>query len=236
MASISDLSWNETSFRAKVRLFSNSKKQEEGKMQSGNPMVRASGCSALSSTYYSIVGTAFSHLKIALKLQWSAPFRLMLWCCTWLPLAVWCYWWMLVLSNHVVMAIGYERMSVGQCDIRQSILRRRNYFAEAKRCILKALLKDPEAHTLGLLRVGLAEVYRKENDKRRARIEIQKAVYITKETEKTDPKQAARIYRGCASIMDFLENGDPTVGDQFRCRARSLLQSARAEDQLLKLQ
>src|SRR3989344_5857620 len=154
MNSIYDLSWSETSFLAKLRLFFNSNQHEKKRIRSHDSCVRAEGYSALSSTYYSIVGTAFSQLKASLQPKWLAPVRLAAWCFTWLPLATWCHWRMLHLSNHVVELISYEGMSADQCDVRQSILRRRGEYDEAKMCIFSALWRDVEkAHTRGLLRV-----------------------------------------------------------------------------------
>jgi tetratricopeptide (TPR) repeat protein len=239
MTSIYDLSWGETSFLAKLQLFLKSQKQEKEKMQSNDRQVQAQGYSALSSTYYSIVGTAFSQLKATLRpkwLMWLAPFRIMLWGFTWLPLTAWCYWQMLSLSNRMVELIGYEGMSADQCDVRQSVLRRRGQYEEAKRCIQAALAKNPEkAHTRGLLRVGLAEIYRHEGDWSNAETEVKNALAEAEKAEKQDPRQAARIYRHCADITDFVEQGDPIPASQLRRKAQELAHSAGAQDQLLKL-
>lgn len=239
MTSIYDLSWSKTSFLAKLQLFFKSRKREKQRMQSDDPIVQAQGYSALSSAYYSIVGTAVSQLKAIFRLRWLmwfAPVRIIIWGFTWLPLAARCYWRMLPLSNRVVELIGYEGMSADQCDIRQSVLRRRNRLTEAKECINAALAKNPEkAHTRGLLHVGLAEIYRKDGDWRNAETETQMAIGAAKEAEEKDPRQAARIYRHCASITDFFEAGDPIPGSQLRHKAKTLLQTVGAEDQLLKL-
>ena len=236
MTSIYDLSWGETSFLAKLQLFFKSQKQEKEKKRSSDPQVQAQGCSALSSTYYSIVGTAFSQLMVALRPKWLAPVRIVAWCFTWLPLAAWCYWRMLPLSDRVVKLIGYDGMSADQCDVRQSVLRRRSKYDEAKRCIRAALAKNPEkAHTRGLLRVGLAEIYRHEGDWRNAETEVKVALTEAEKAEKLDPRQAARIYRHCADITDFVEQGDPIPGSQLRHKAQALAKATGAQDQLLKL-
>jgi len=70
MTSIYDLSWSKTSFLAKLQLFFKSQKRERQKMQSDDRQVQAQGYSALSSAYYSIVGTAFSQLKATLRPKW----------------------------------------------------------------------------------------------------------------------------------------------------------------------
>lgn len=140
---------------------------------------------------------------------------------------------MLSASDRVVALIGYGEMSADQCDIRQSILRRRGRYDEAKQCILAALAKNPEkAHTRGLLHAGLAEIYRKKDDWRNARTEARTALVFAEEAEKQDPRQAARIYRQCADIADFVEKG---AGKPFRRKARELAQATGAEDQLLKI-
>ncbi len=239
MTSIYDLSWSKTSFLSKLELFLKSRRRENQKIQSGDPMLRAEGLSALSSTYYSILGSAFSQLKATIKpkwLVWFAPVRILVWGFTWLPLATWCYFRMLTLSNRMIMAVGYENISADQCDIRQSILRRRNRLAEAKECIAVALGKNPEkAHTRGLLHAGLAEIYKTEGNWRDAELEVGLAVKEAEEAEKQDPRQAARIYRHCASIVDFFEMGDPIPGSQLRRKAENLSQAIGATDQLLKL-
>jgi len=236
MTSIYDLSWGETSFFAKLQLFFKSRKQEKEKVRSSDRQVRAGGYSALSSTYYSIVGTAFSQLKATLRPKLLAPVKVAAWCLMWLPLAAFCYWRMLPLSNRIVELIGYDGMSADQCDVRQSVLRRRGQYDEAKKCIRAALAKNPEkAHTRGLLRVGLAEIYRHEGDWRNAKAEVRTALVEAAEAEKQDPRQAARIYKHCADITDFVEQGDPLPGSQLRRKAQELAQGAGARDQLLKL-
>ena len=236
MKSVYTLSWGETSFLAKLQLFSKSRKQEKEKMRSSDARVQAGGYSALSSTYYSIVGTAFSQLKAALRPKWRAPVKVAAWGLAWFPLAAYCYWRMLPLSNRIVELIGYDGMSADQCDVRQSVLRRRGQHDEATRCIRAALAKNPEkAHTRGLLRVGLAEIYRHKGDRRNAQTEVQAALAEAVEAEKQDPRQAARIYKHCADITDFVEQGDPIPGSQLRRKAQELAQTTGARDQLLKL-
>lgn len=237
MTSIYDLSWDETSFLAKLQLFFKSRKQEKEKIRSSDRQVQAQGYSALSSAYYSIVGTAFSRLKATLRPKWLVPVRIAAWCLTWLPLAAWCYWRMLPLSNRIVELISYDGMSADQCDVRQSVLRRRGQYDEAKKCIRAAFAKNPKkAHTRGLLRVGLAEIYRHEGDWRNAETEVHAALVEATEAERQDLRQAVRIYRHCADITDFVEQGDPIPGSQLRRKAQTLVQTTGAQDQLLKLQ
>ncbi len=236
MTTIYDLSWSETSFFAKVQLFFKSRKREKERMRSSHRRTQAHGYSALSSTYYGIFGTASARLKTTLRPLWLTPVRIAVWCFTWLPLAAWCYWRMLPLSDRVVELIGYEGISADQCDVRQSILRRRGHYDEAKRCIHAALAKHPEkAHTRGLLRVGLADIYRHQGDRESARGEVHAALLNAAFAEKDDPRQAARIYKHCADISSFVEQGDPFPGNQLRAKAQTLAQATGAKDQLLKL-
>lgn len=246
MRSIYELSWGETSFAKKLQLFFKSRKRERQKMRSTDVMEQVRGYSALSSTYYSIAGTAVAQFKAIFKprprwLIWLAPVRLLWFICTWLSLGAWCYWRMLKISNQVVRLMGYQYMSAEQCDIRQSILRRRGQYYEAKRCIHEALAKNPrKAHTRGLLHVGLADICKKENKPFKAEAEIHEALKAAKEVEEEDPRQAARIYRHCADISDWFEGADSLgcesfLGAKLRLKAKRLADDADAKDQLLKI-
>jgi tetratricopeptide (TPR) repeat protein len=236
MTSIYNLSWGETSFLAKLQLFFKSRKQEKEKMHSSDARVQAGGLSALSSTYYSIVGTAFSQLKVALRPKLLAPVKVAVWCFTWLPLAAWCYWRMLPLSNRIVELIGYDGMSADQCDVRQSVLRRRGQYDEAMRCIRAALAKNPEkAHTRGLLHVGLAEIYHYKGDRQSAQEETHAALAEVAEAEKQDSRQAVRIYRHCADLFSQIGGNDRHATDDLRRKAQELAQATSTRDQLLKL-
>lgn len=237
MASIYDLSWGKTSFIAKLKLLFKSQKSAKRKTRYWwDPQMQSQEYSALSSAYYSVASTAFSQLKATLRptwLVWLAPLRMLMWCFTWLPLAAWCHWRMLSASDRVVELIGYGEMSADQCDVRQSILRRRGRYDEAEKCILAALAKNPEkAHTRGLLHVGLAEIYRHDGDWRNARTEARTALVLAEEAEKQDPRQAARIYRHCADIADFVEKG---AGGALRLKAQEIARATDAQDQLLKI-
>ncbi len=63
MATIYDLSWARTSFVAKLILFMRSIFEQWRKINAIDVRVKAAGYSALSSTYYSIAGTAAAHLE-----------------------------------------------------------------------------------------------------------------------------------------------------------------------------
>ena len=160
--------------------------------------------------------------------------KVVAWCFTWLPLSAWCYWRMLHLSNHVVKLIGYDGMSADQCDVRQSILRGRGQYDEARKCIHSAFTKNAEAHTRGLLHIGLAEIYWHEGDLYDAEMEVHAALAEAREAEKQDPWQATRIYRHCADITDLIKH-NPILGNKLRDKAKELAQTTGARDQLLKL-
>lgn len=230
-SSTHELSWNKTSFSDKLRLFFESRGEEKEKIRSISLMIKAEGYSNLSSTYYSIAGTAFFQLKAILKSGKLVfvLFQIIIWSLTWLPLAAWCYWRMIPLSNRVVTLIGYDKMSADQCDIRQSILRRRGRIVEAKSCIEYALRKTVvKAYTRGLLRVALADIFKKEEEFEKAKKEVEKAITEAKKAEKKYPQQATRIYRSAAIILGKEE------GKDFLKKAKILANEANAEDQILK--
>lgn len=142
---------------------------------------------------------------------------------------------MLPLSNRMVKLIDYDGMSADQCDVRQSVLRRRGQYKEAKRCIRAALAKNPEkAHTRGLLRIGLAEIYRHESNRQGVETEVKSALVEAETAEKQDPRQAGRIYKHCANLTDFLQRNG-SQGSKLRHKAEELARSVGAQDQLLKL-
>ncbi len=238
MSKIYRLSWNKTSFFAKILLFMKSHNSVAVRLASTDPKERADGYSALSSTYHSIYGTVYAQLMAIFRpkwLVWLSPVRIALWCVTWLPLGAWCYLRALPLSNKIVRLIGYDGMTADFCDIRQSILRRRGQYMEAFACIRIGLKKDSiKAHTRGLLHIGLAEIYKKYGNLPGAGIEICAAIDAAGEAEKENPRQAARIYRHCVKILDFFL-GESFPGNQLRRRARALLQEVGAKDQLLKI-
>ena len=239
MDSIKELSWKKTSFLSKLKLFFKSQKEEREKIRSN--FTKAQGYSALSSTYYSIVGSAFARLKSTLcpkqkLLILIAPIRMLVWLFTWFPLAAWCYFRMLHFSDRVVALLTYKRMSADECDVRQSILLLRHRYHQAKTCIKVALSKNPEkAHTRGLLHAGLAKIYYRYREWRRAEEETRVAVAEAEEAESNEPMQAARIYRICSTIPSFAGGDDPICNKRLRRKAEELAISSGASDQLQKL-
>ncbi len=236
MASIYDLSWARTSFGAKLVLFVRSIFQQRRKINSVDVRVKASGYSALSSTYYSIVGTAGAQVEAIQKQEWGflwVPLFLV----TWMPLGGWCWWRMAHLSDRVVELIGYDRMTAAQCDIRQSILRRCGRLDDAHACIRAGLAKEPrDAHTVGLLHCGYAEIFRRQRYQLTTERHVLLALEAAKEAERTDPRQAARIYRQCAPLADWIRMASPFItGAELRQKADELARATSATDQILKL-
>jgi hypothetical protein len=80
------------------------------------------GASALSSTYYTAWGNAFSQM--------------------WLFRGIWCAIWALSWSNLAEKAIGLEKMNHGQLDIRGSILAMWYMYQRAEICLKMALEKE----------------------------------------------------------------------------------------------
>jgi len=241
--SLFDLSWNDDSFLAKLRLFFGAHLHAAKNLQSYDLMSRAEGYSALSSTYYSICGTTKAKLGAILGIKRSVwigvaqSFKVLAWCITWLPLGGWCYFWMLPLSNQMVALEGYEGLSPGQCDVRQSILRRRGKYVEAEMCIRSAFVKGPrEAFTRGLLHVGLADVYLHQGSHQGAEMEIERALEEADAIVLEDPRQASRIYRQCASLTRSIGSGGHLSAVRLYQKAIELASSVGAKDQVLKAQ
>jgi len=243
MTSIYDLSWKETSFLAKLQLFFKAREEFKTRKLTMSKYQAAESYSALSSTYYSIVGTAVSQHKKAPRSSWISLLRLGWWSITWFPLAMFCYWRMLPLSNRVVQLVGYDEMTVGQCDIRQSILRKRSQLEEARECIRNAWGKNfRSAHIESLLYAGLADIEAREEKFLMAEVALSHAIYWGKKAEEEEPAQAARIYRGCANVMRYMvKKGwilaqNLTSIEELGERARALNLKSGAKDQLLKSQ
>jgi hypothetical protein len=234
---ISILSWNKVSFLAKLQLFLKSRKDYLEKIQSNSALDQAEVCSSLSSSYYSIVGTGVVHFRNFFRCSWKLvllPILVLFWLLTWFPLMLWCYFNMLHLSNRVVKLIGYSEMTADQLDIRQSILRRRGRYKEARVCIEIALKKTLNHHTRGLLCVGLAEIFLREDNRDGVVMEIRSALHEAEKCEGREPQQASRIYRHCSSLHFKLEGNNSFEGELLRSKAKSLAMSVGAKDQVLK--
>ncbi len=239
MNSVYDLSWSKDSFWAKFDLFTRSIDESALLIDSADTLKRSDGYSALSSTYYSIAGTTAAKLGSLFRIRWSLlllPLSLPLFFLTWLPLGAWCYFRMLPLSDKALAcAGGYDNFSADKCDIRQSILRKRRRYVSAAACISRGLAKEGVLpHTRALLCVGLADVYLYVKDYQLVQSNVKSALKNIREIEGYDPRQAIRIYKGCAQIADTLGMAAPN-GNTLRRRARELAESLNAKDQLLKM-
>ncbi len=240
MSSVYDLSWNKNSFLNKFDLFTKAIDDNAQLVCSMHAIKRSDGYSALSSVYYSIAGSTFAKLKSLLKPCWRLiflPVSFSLFLITWLPLGVWCYFRMLPLSNKALYyAGGYDNFSADKCDVRQSILRKRGLFYEAEHCIWKGLSKkESSLHTKALLFLGLSYLYMRVGEVRSAEEYTRSALKFIKEIKEYDPRQAIRVYKGCAQIADVLGMVAPN-GNTLRRQAKELAESIGAKDQSLKME
>ena len=242
MEKIYDLSWNKSGFFAKLQLFFASIQRERKKMKSGIVRERIGGYSALSSTYYSIVGSTFAQFKtiflpkrMVLLAPILVPIRLTWFICSWFPLGAWCYYRMLPVSDKMLqIAGGYQNLSVSQCDIRQSILRKRERLSEAMTCIDSAFNKKLSGHSFALLLVGKAGVLERQGGRENfSEIKglIYQAIEIAEKVEGDEPQQAIRIYRNCANLVKRIGED----GELLRKKAKQLAERVDAKDQLAKL-
>ena len=228
MTSVYELSWEKISFLDKLHLFFKSREDVRQKSKSKEISEIADGFSSLSSAYYTIAGTGFSHL---MNIR-NNPIKLLLWCLTWLPLTTFCYMMMLPVSDKVEDLLGLESMSADQCDIRQSILRKRHRLLEAKECVFAALSKlDISHHTLGLIYAGLADIKQKMG--KNSTFVIKLACNAADKAVTKEPLQADRIYKQCAAIAKNI--GMTDLSNELHRKARDLAQKHNAKDQLLKI-
>ena len=235
---ISELSWNKSSFIAKLLLFFKATREYKDKIQSSSALEKAEACSTLSSCYYSIAGTGMAHMKSYFRVDWKFilyPIFTVIWVLTWFPLVLICYFNMLHLSNQVVEFIGYNEMTADQLDIRQSILRRRGKYKEARVCIEIALRKTLNHHTRGLLGIGLAEIFLKEDNRDGVAMEIRAALHEAEKCELREPQQAARIYRHCSRLHFLLEGKHSLDGSLLQSKAMTLATRSDAKDQIIKM-
>jgi len=241
MTSIYDLSWNRSDFLSKLVLVLKS----EWAMLTAKKADKVNVLSALSSTYYTVAGTASKALRREVSPSsgfllwdfWISSMWSIFWLCSWAPLGLFCYWQMLPVSNKMLkLAGGYEPLSVGQLDVRQSILRKKKRWDDALFCVDWALRKrNPIGHSLALLLVGKADILERRNKDWGNFGEIKnlthQAIKIAEEVEESEPHQSIRIYKNCADLWERM-NED---GQLLRDKARSLAKRVGAKDQLLKM-
>lgn len=242
MVSIYDLSWNKDSFISKICLFFKSNLNARKRINLGNKLGnyrdKAAAYSALSSIYYSIAGTAYAKFRAIFEVNslWLFCVKFPTFIFTWAPLGLWCNYRMLHLSNKFALLIDAEDATSGECDIRQSILRRKGKYIQAKIWILLGLnKKDIETHTGALLYIGLADIYKNSGDWRKTEEYVGKALEIVAQVEEINPNQAVRIYKHCANLTDWFEEGDPLPGKNLRKKAENLARRIGAKDQIVKI-
>jgi hypothetical protein len=193
---------------------------------------RLGAMSALSSTLYSVAGTAKSKF-VSTKPQTYH----------WLLLGVMFYSAVRVSDRMVKLAKKWEiELSPNQLDIRQSILRRANRLDDALECIGEALEKLPEpSMTKCLLLAGMAEVHTVLlRQMKSTRPEILAIVgQITENHERAnrgklvEPGQTVRVYRMLAVVHERI--GDHEKSVMFRGKAFLVAQSHGLHDQIAKL-
>jgi len=220
-----ELSWNQVDFSSKSKLFflSNDDFRDVLHNFEYNPKKLADAYGALSSTYYSIAGTAVAQIK-------ARPWKVFWWGF----LGGWCYLRMLPLSNKVVSFIGYDDMSADQCDVRQSILRRRRQFEEAEKCIDIALQKEMSDTTYCLLEVGLAEV-KMQLGRKFPEIErsVNSALSVLDENESIDVCQKIRILKQAGKIA--AEYNEFELSGRLIGSAQTLATKNNVRDQMIKI-
>jgi tetratricopeptide (TPR) repeat protein len=235
-----NLSWSSPSLKETRKLLCQSLRETREKRHSLEPREQADGFSALSSTYLTIAGRGKAQLVNTFDLRW-------------LPLTVRCLYRMLPLSNKVLSLIGYVGMTADQCDIRQSILRARSKFRlfvafdlleEAKKCIYFGLNKEVRDHTRALLYAGLADTKMQLGLPYSAKKSLQDAISWAEKAEQAEPRQASRVYKTCAGVVESilkmddnakLKEGLPTA-ETLKEKARDLALKTGAEDQSLKIE
>jgi hypothetical protein len=237
MSTVHDLSWKETSFRSKVKLIETVRQEQISNLNSEDRCVSGAAHSALSSTYYSVVTTAFATYSKYKHSGLKTPFLLVYWMITWFPLSLYSYWAMRKHSDHAFNLLLAD-MTADQCDVRQTILRAHHKYDLAYIIIRMGLMRNPLApHTEGLLHIGLADIYIKRKDFTEALYSIGIAESKAKEIEVSQPLQAARIYRHCGDTVLLHNKGfaNQQQADWYYEKAWVLAEGSDANDQLLKL-
>jgi hypothetical protein len=227
--SFQEASWNRVDFKSKWWLFKSEREAYQRDMTVANFERRVSACSKLSSTYYGIASTGKVVMEDILRRKKLGEIVKSLY--TWLPLTAFCYYRMSIISDKMFrIAGGVAALSADQADVRQSILRVKGRYDEAYSLIEFALEKKKmQKHTRGLLYIGLAECEKKLK-KTRFENSIYAAYKLAGDIASSDPRQAVRIYRGCARLTKYEEF-------KMSCQkeAQKLTQNADMIDQGLKL-
>lgn len=227
--SVYDLSWNADSFWAKLSLFFASYRENWAAITSGNAASQSVASSALSSTFYSIVGTAHAKLSEVgrQELAWRYWY-FVTWFWTWGLLGGYCYFAMQWHSDAV------DIKTAEQADVRQSILRRTRRYAEAI-TLIHEFYENSAGHTRGLLAIGLADCYghvdHLASSKERTKY-INAAIGVAQSIENDSPAQTARILRGAAKLK--MEDGEPVDAMTLNTWAKRLAETVGAKDQILK--
>ena len=233
---IFDLSWKSRTYRDKRLLIRRSLEIQAPNLASVDWMVKAAGCSALSSTYHSVLGTARSQLTLILRSRnyFLLLPRLFLYMLTWLPLGIQCYKKELIYSDLAKNYCGgYSLMSAAECDIRQAILwGHPKRHVEMAACIEAGLTKKSTPLTDASFLIGKARLAIRAGDKKKAAECIDTALASAKLEESTSPIQSVSAFRKCGRLLNELKRGSGTYWLNY---AESLARLHGVEDQLVKI-
>lgn len=225
------LSWDRSDFLSKLKLFwlSLSNFWKEIQKPAAGITEKAAAYSALSSTYYSIAGTALAKIRNA-RYSFRALFAAPLW----FLLGGWCYLRMLSLSDKVVELIGYDNMSADQCDVRQSILRKRGKFSEARRCIMAAWGKEMSDTSYCLLQLGMADVWIENGDKPSEIIKrVHEVLHVLERDNDVSLRQKIRILKQAGKVAAICREDE--LADRLVWNAQHLANEHEVRDQIAKI-
>jgi len=195
-----------------------------------NDYRKGDGASALSSTYYTAWGNAFSQFIVA-------PIKLKL---LWLIRGICCAFWALAWSRHAEKEIGFENMTHGQLDVRASILAKWHLYRKAEKYLRKALEKpDITTDSQALILCKLGEVLDRKLLNRikgdHGGIEFGDAKRITKVKNTT----RVRVFKALGAHMLRKKRSRPLdykrVAKKFFMQALEIAERDNLGDQIVKI-
>ncbi len=185
---------------------------------------RVSYYSMLSSTCYSIAGTAHKRTEG----------RSILLVSHWYVLGGLCYLLMEPIANRMMRVAGGMKITTAdQLNIYQSIKRRRGKDAEALSAIIMALGKNEMSpHTRGLLLVGKADIAVALGGVEVALNDLSQAATIAKEGIDLKVEQRASIFKGISRVFRRMRHFEEA--EAFRRKAIATGEECGARDQIAK--
>ena len=186
------------------------------------------GLSALSSTYYTAWGNALARARQ----NWALAIF-------WTPKAIWALCKALKLSDEAEARSGLKNMTVGQLDIRASILAaaffRARHLDDASECIKEALTReDISDDNLALIKTKLAEIYNRTGEHEKAGDIYCKVINMTGVKATT----SVRVRRSAAWHLFKWGKGRETrkqVAKEFLRVALSVAKENNFGDQVIKI-